>query len=104
MSESEWETDFDEAQLRFEEIRKRGEGSRRTFSVEIRGESVYYLMREKKRAGISGSRGQFVSSAISFYVRHSPDQNKFNEMEYLRRRIKFLEDNISGLQAHLRQD
>ena len=104
MSESEWENDFFEAQNKFEEIRERGNGSRRTFSVEIRGESVYYLMREKKRAGISGSRGQFVSEAISFFVRHSPDQNKFNEMEFLRRRIQFLEDNISGLQAHLKQD
>ena len=88
------EEDYD----RHDKIRKQFEGYRRTFSIEARGEAVYWIRNAKKKAGLGTSRGSFVSRAVCFYVRNHPMWNTKGRIAALESEIKFLKENISGLQ------
>lgn len=72
--------------------------ARRLFSVDVRGEAVYWMNEAKKKAGRDGSRGDFVSRAVSFYVRNSPYYNTKGRIAILEAREKELLANIAGLQ------
>jgi len=98
MKVSESEEDYTE----YDEIARKYSRSRRLFSVDVRGEAVYWLNDAKKKAGRSGSRGEFVSRAVAFYVRNSPYYNTKGRIAYLESREKELLANIAGLQQVIR--
>lgn len=88
------EENYDE----FNDIARQYAVARQLFSVDVRGEAVYWMNLAKKKAGRNQSRGEFVSRAISFYVRNSPYYNKRGRIAYLEAREKELQANIAGLQ------
>ena len=82
----------------YDEIAREYRRARHLFSVDVRGEAVYWLNQAKKKAGRDQSRGQFVSRAVAFYVRNSPYYNTKGRIAYLESREKELLENIAGLQ------
>tara|TARA_R100001086_G_C11828007_1_gene255889 strand:- start:1151 stop:1465 length:315 start_codon:yes stop_codon:yes gene_type:complete len=82
----------------YDEIAREYRRARQLFSVDVRGEAVYWLNQAKKKAGRDQSRGQFVSRAVAFYVRNSPYYNTKGRIAYLESREKELLENIAGLQ------
>ena len=92
VSESEENYDFQD------KIARQYAVARQLFSVDVKGEAVYWLNDAKKKAGRDGSRGQFVSRAVAFYVRNSPYYNTKGRIAYLEAREKELLANIAGLQ------
>ena len=92
VNESEENYDFQD------KIAKQYAVARQLFSVDVRGEAVYWLNDAKKKAGRDGSRGDFVSRAVSFYVRNSPYYNTKGRIAFLEAREKELLANIAGLQ------
>ena len=96
VSESEENYDFQDS------IARKYQLARQLFSVDVRGEAVYWLNDAKKKAGKSESRGEFVSRAVSFYVRHSPYYNTKGRIAILEKKQKELLKNIAGLQQVIR--
>lgn len=94
---------MDEDYQEFNEIARQYAVARQLFSVDVRGEAVYWMNLAKKKAGRSQSRGEFVSRAISFYVRNSPYYNKKGRIAVLEAREKELLANIAGLQRVIRE-
>ena len=82
----------------YDKIAREYSRARQLFSVDVRGEAVYWLNDAKKKAGRDGSRGQFVSRAVAFYVRNSLYYNTKGRIAYLEAREKQLLANIAGLQ------
>lgn len=78
--------------------------ARQLFSVDVRGEAVYWMNEAKKKAGRSESRGEFVSRAVAFYVRNSPYYNTKGRIAVLEAREKELLANIAGLQEVIREN
>ena len=93
------EENYDE----FNDIARQYAVARQLFSVDVRGEAVYWMNLAKKRAGRSQSRGEFVSRAISFYVRNSPYYNTRGRIAALEARERELLANIAGLQKVIRE-
>ena len=87
----------------YDEIARKYSMARQLFSVDVRGEAVYWLNDAKKKAGRDGSRGQFVSRAVAFYVRNSPYYNTKGRIAYLEAREKELLANIAGLQKVIKK-
>ena len=77
--------------------------ARQLFSVDVRGEAVYWMNEAKKKAGRAESRGEFVSRAVAFYVRNSPYYNTKGRIAVLEAREKELLANIAGLQGVIRE-
>ena len=92
VSESEENYDFQD------KIARQYAVARQLFSVDVRGEAVYWMNEAKKKAGRDGSRGDFVSRAVAFYVRNSPYYNTKGRIAILEARQKELLANIAGLQ------
>lgn len=88
----------------FDDISRQYAVARQLFSVDVRGEAVYWLNQAKKKAGRDQSRGEFVSRAVSFYVRNSPYYNQKGRIAYLEAREKELLANIAGLQKVIREN
>lgn len=88
----------------FNEIARQYAVARRLYSVDVRGEAVYWMDQAKKKAGRDQSRGEFVSRAVSFYVRNSPYYNKKGRIAVLEGREKELLANIAGLQKVIREN
>lgn len=78
--------------------------ARQLFSVDVRGEAVYWISEAKKKAGRDGSRGEFVSRAVAFYVRNSPYYNTKGRIAILEAREKELLANIANLQRVIREN
>ena len=105
MSESEDDFIFLEEDYEFhDKISRQYSVARQLFSVDVRGEAVYWLNDAKKKAGRDGSRGQFVSRAVAFYVRNSPYYNTKGRIAYLEAREKQLLASIAGLQRFIKED
>ena len=66
------------------------QNSKQMFSVILEGPAVGYIKGRKKRAGVSGSRGKYISHCIVFYETHIP-------------KILELEDQIKSLENALRK-
>ena len=94
---------MDEDYQEFNDIARQYAVARRLFSVDVRGEAVYWMDQAKKKAGRDQSRGEFVSRAVSFYVRNSPYYNSKGKIAYLEAREKQLLANIAGLQKVIRE-
>ena len=105
MSESEEDFIFlEENYDEFQEIARQYAVARQLFSVDVRGEAVYWMNEAKKKAGRDGSRGDFVSRAVSFYVRNSPYYNTKGRIAYLEAREKQLLASIHGLQRFIKEE
>tara|TARA_Y100001963_G_C6546400_1_gene337861 strand:- start:159 stop:464 length:306 start_codon:yes stop_codon:yes gene_type:complete len=85
------------------EIARQYAVARQLFSVDVKGEAVYWMNQAKKKAGRTTSRGEFVSRAVSFYVRNSPYYNTKGRIAVLEAREKQLLANIAGLQKVIRE-
>ena len=94
--------EIEEDYQEFNDIARQYAVARQLFSVDVRGEAVYWMNQAKKKAGRKQSRGEFVSRAISFYVRNSPYYNKKGRIAVLEAREKQLLANIAGLQKVIR--
>ena len=88
------EEDYEE----FNDIARQYAVARQLFSVDVKGEAVYWMNQAKKKAGRDQSRGEFVSRAVAFYVRNSPYYNTRGRIAVLEAREKELLANIAGLQ------
>jgi hypothetical protein len=78
--------------------------ARQLFSVDVRGEAVYWMNEAKKKARRNESRGKFVSRAVAFYVRNSPYYNTRGRIAVLEAREKELLANIANLQRIIREN
>ena len=95
--------DFEPEYERQEKIEEVSRGKRRTFSIEARGSAVHWIGAAKKRAGRGMSRGAFVSKCVDFYMREHPFENTKGRIAMLEAKIKYLEENIAGLQRVIRE-
>lgn len=64
------------------------QNSSQMMSVIIEGPAIGYIRNKKKRAGVSGSRGKYISHCIVFYETHK------NQMMALERTIRNLEKEL----------
>lgn len=61
-------------------MERKYQNSKETMSVILEGPAIGYIRDKKKRAGVSGSRGKYISHCIVFYETHIP---KILELESL---------------------
>ena len=53
-----------------EAMERKYQNSKQMLSVILEGAAVGYIKNKKKRAGVSGSRGKYISHCIVFYETH----------------------------------
>ncbi len=68
----------------FDAMQRKYQNSREMFSVILEGPAIGYIRDKKKRAGVSGSRGKYISHCIVFY-----EQN-LNQMKAMEKTIQNL--------------
>lgn len=69
-------------------------------SAILNGPAVFYVNQRKKRAGIRGSRGSYISEAIEFYE-YNKVGNQWGEVETLKRQVLRLQKVRERLQFEL---
>jgi len=79
----------------FEAMQRKYQNSRETFSVILEGPAIGFIRDKKKRAGVSGSRGKYISHCIVFYEQH------LNQMKAMERTIRNLEKRLRDAEMGL---
>ena len=79
----------------FEAMQRKYQNSRETFSVILEGPAIGFIRDKKKRAGVSGSRGKYISHCIVFY-----EQN-LNQMKAMEKTIRNLEKRLRNAEMGL---
>lgn len=99
----------EEAQEWLAGLKQRYEGRKDLISCVLEGRALYYAEFAKKRAGIKGSRGSYISDAIIAYEERIV--GKYGELNEIRRSNRellvensALKKNILALQALLLRD
>ena len=79
----------------FEAMQRKYQNSRETFSVILEGPAIGFIRDKKKRAGVYGSRGKYISHCIVFY-----EQN-LNQMKAMEKTIRNLEKRLRNAEMGL---
>lgn len=76
-------------------MERKYQNSTMTVSVILEGAAVGYIKDKKKRKGVRGSRGKYLSHCVVFY------ENNINHTTALRNTIRTLEKRVRDLESGL---